>query len=153
MYRFAAYHFLGAKQWGTQLTDIILSSGDVYSGEKIITTESGKYNPVVIDFSRRDGKKRLEEIREAVKAGTFDNWLELVFLPLYGRETGKARSEIVEKVIRFETGLFHDEKIPARLVAATLIISNKLIDKDRLREMWEDIKMLDIYRDCQRKGH
>ncbi len=30
MYRFAAYHFHAAKQWGDALTDIIIASGDVY---------------------------------------------------------------------------------------------------------------------------
>jgi len=152
MYRFAAYHFLGAKKWGPKLTDIILASGDVYAGEKSVITQSGEYRPLVIDFSRRDGKKRLEEIKEAVKAGTFENWLELVFLPLYGRETGTDRSEIVEQVVRFETELFHHNKIPSRLVAATLIMSNKLIDKERLKQMWEGIKMLDIIEIAREKG-
>ncbi len=50
MYRFAAYHFMAAEQWGDELTDIILASGDVYAGEKSIVTKSGKYTPVVTDF-------------------------------------------------------------------------------------------------------
>lgn len=110
MYRFAAYHFMGVKQWGPKITDIVLASGNVYSGDKTVSTGSGNYTPVVIDFSQRDGRKRLEEIRLAVQENTFDNWLELVFLPLYGKETGSVRSEIVEQVIRFETELFHAEK-------------------------------------------
>lgn len=63
LYRFAAYHFLGAKRWGPGLTDIVLASGDVYAGEKTVVTNSGRYNPIVIDFSRRDGWKRFEEIK------------------------------------------------------------------------------------------
>ncbi|QTA81264.1 Uncharacterized protein dnl_35950 [Desulfonema limicola] len=152
LYRFAAYHFLGAKTWGKNLTDIILASGDVYAGEKTIITKSGEYKPIVIDFSIRDWKKRLEEIREAVKAGTFENWLELVFLPLYGKETGEERSGIVEQVVKFETELFHQQKIPSRLLAATLIMANKLIDKERLKQMWEGIKMLDIIEIAREKG-
>ncbi len=152
LYRFAAYHFMGAKQWGPEITDIILASGSVYTGEKRISTGSGTYSPTVIDFSQRDGRKRLEEIRGLVREDKFDNWLELVFLPLYGRETGEERSEIVEQVIRFETELFHGEKIPARLLAATLIISNKLIDKERIQELWEEIKMLDVLEVAREKG-
>jgi hypothetical protein len=86
LYRSAAYHFLGAKQWGANITDIVLASGDVYSGEKVVTTRSGKYEPIVIDFSQRDGRKRLAEIRRMVEEGDFDNWLELVFLPLFGKD-------------------------------------------------------------------
>ncbi len=144
MYRSAAYHFMAAKQWGDRITDIILASGNIYSGKKSIATDSGKYTPVVIDFGQRDGRKRLEEIRREVEAGVFDNWLELVFLPLYGKETGTARSKMVEKLIRFETELLRMEKISERLLAATLVMANKIIDKDRIRELWEEIKMLDV---------
>jgi hypothetical protein len=152
MYRFASYHFQGAKQWGPILTDIILASGEVYAGEKIITTNSGEYKPIVIDFTKRDGRKRLAEIREAIKARTFDTWIELVFLPLYGKEKGTARSEMVEQVLRFESELYHAEKLSARLLAATLILSNKLIDKHVLRQIWEEIKMLDILEIAKEEG-
>ena len=152
LYRFAGYHFPAAKQWGKKITDIILASGVVYQGDKTIKTRSGEYKPIVIDFSQRNGQKRLDEIRGAVEKGNFENWLELVFLPLYGKETGLERSQLVEQVIRFETELFHAEKISARLLAATLIMSNKMIDKKRLEEMWEEIKMLDILEIAREKG-
>jgi hypothetical protein len=152
MYRFAAYHFLGVKQWGLELTDIILASGDVYAGKKVITTKSGTYSPIVIDFTQRDGWKRLAEIREAIRTGEFDMWLELVFVPLYGKDKGPARSELVEEVLRFESELYHAEKLSARLLAAALILSNKLISKDRLHQLWEEIKMLDILEIAKEEG-
>ncbi len=67
LYRFASYHFQGAEKWGDELTDIIIASGDVYSGEKKISTSSGQYQPIVADLSGRDGWKRLEKIRAAVE--------------------------------------------------------------------------------------
>jgi hypothetical protein len=154
MYRFAAYHFLAAERWGQKLTDIILASGGVYAGNKKIVTESGTYSPIVIDFSKRDGRKRLAEIREAVRSGEFAdmNLLELVFLPLRGKETGAARSDLAEQVIRFESELWHTDRNPARLIAATLILSNKMIDKDRLKALWEEIKMLDILEIAKEEG-
>ncbi len=152
MYRFAAHHFFGAKRWGDGVTDILLASGEVYAGEKRIVTASGEYRPVVVDFSAKNCAGRLEEIREAAKKGDFDNWLELVFLPLYGKETGQRRCELVERVIRFEVELFRAEIVPARLLIATLIMSNKLIDKKRLNQLWEEIKMLDIIEIAREKG-
>ena len=152
MYRFAAHHFAAAKRWGDGVTDIVLASGEVYAGDKRIVTASGEYSPLVVDFSRKDGARRLAEIREAAKKGEFDNWLELVFLPLYGKETGRSRCELVEQVIRFETELYRCELVPARLLAATLIMSNKLIDRQRLEQLWEEIKMLDIIEIAREKG-
>ena len=152
MYRFAAHHFAGAKKWGDGVTDVVLASGEVYAGKKPIVTASGEYRPVVVDFSEKNCEERLEQIREAAKGGEFENWLELVFLPLYGKETGRRRSELVERVIRFETELFRADIVPARLLAATLIMSNKLVDKKRLEQLWEDIKMLDIIEIAREKG-
>jgi hypothetical protein len=36
--------------------------------------------------------------------------------------------------------------------AATLIMSNKLIDKKRIEELWEEIKMLDVLDVAREKG-
>ncbi len=121
-------------------------------GETVITTKSGRYEPIIIDFTQRDGRRRLAEIREAIQAGTFDKWLELVFLPLYGKETGIERSLMVEDMLRFETELYHADKIPVRLLVAALILSNKFIDKNRLKALWEDIKMLDIFEIAREEG-
>ncbi len=152
LYRFAAYHFLGAKKWGPGLLDVILASGEVSPGDMTVQTESGRYTPQVIDFSKRDGVKRLREIREEVAAGTFTNWLELVILPLYGKQKGEERTQFVEEVVLFQATLFRENKISSRLPAATLILANKMIDKKRLIGMWEVIKMLDIIEIAVEKG-
>ena len=152
MFRFAAHHFMGAGKWGGRVTDIILASGDVYRGEKSIATDSGTYTPLVVDLSERDGFKRLAEIRRAIEDGTFENWLELVFLPLYGKETGPLRVELAESTIRLQAELYHADKISSRLLAATLIMANKMIGKDRLKEIWKEIKMLDILEIAHEEG-
>ena len=84
-------------------------------------------------------------MRYAISFITFENWLELVFLPLCGKETGEARSAMVEEVLRFESKLYHAGKIPVRLLVTALILSNKLISKEQLKDLWEEIKMLDIF--------
>ena len=152
LYRFAAYYFAGAQQWGANLTDLILASGEVYGGAKSLTLPCGSYTPVVIDFSARDGRTRLAEIRAAVQAGSFDRWLELAFLPLYGREQKRQRREFAEQVLHFAGELYRGGKISARLVAATLIMSNKLLTKEQLRTIWEEINMLDILEIAKEEG-
>ncbi len=152
LYRFAAYYFLGAKKWGPGMTDVILASGKVDPNARSLETTSGTYRPVVLDFSRKDGKKRLEEIRAEVAAGTFRQWLELVVLPLYGKAKGDDRARFVEEVIRFEVELVRGGRISPQLTAATLVLSNKMIDKKRLLALWEELKMLDIVQIAREKG-
>ncbi len=83
---------------------------------------------------------------------SFAQWLEPVFLPLYGKEIGAARRVWVEEVLRFEADLYRGEKLSARLLAAALILSNKLLDKAALRQIWEDVKMLDILEIAREEG-
>ena len=107
---------------------------------------------MVVDLSERDGFKRLVEIRRAIEDGTFENWLELVFLPLYGKESGPLRVELAESTIRLQAELYHADKISSRLLAATLIMANKMIGRDRLKEIWKEIKMLDILEIAHEEG-
>ncbi|MCI5150188.1 MAG: hypothetical protein D3916_12510 [Candidatus Electrothrix sp. MAN1_4] len=152
MYRFAAYHFTGAKQWGAGLTDIILASGEVSFKDDALVTGSGRYAPMIIDFSERDGRRRLEEIRSAVEQGEFRNWLELVFLPLYGKETGKRRSAMVEEMLGFDIELFRAEKISDRLLAAAIVMSNKMVDQKFFEDNLEVLKMLDVIEVARKHG-
>ncbi len=142
LYRFGSQHFLAAKEWKDKITDIILVSGKPYTGRKEIQTPAGTYAPIIIDLTERDGPKRLEEIREAVNRGDTSGLTELVFLPLYGR---KEESQFAKKVIQFEIDLYKQGKMPVLLVAATLIMANKEIDKLTFQKLWEEMKMLKIF--------
>ena len=134
------------------MTDVILASGKVDPNACTLETTSGTYRPVVLDFSQKAGKKRFEEIRAEVAAGTFRRWLELVVLPLYGKAKGDERARFVEEVIRFEVELVRGGRISPQLTAATLVLSNKMIDKKRLLALWEELKMLDIVEIAREKG-
>jgi len=154
MYRFASYYFQGAKKWGDDLTDIIIASGDVYSGKKEIAANSGNYKPIVLDLSERNGWKSLAKIRNAVAANDLSGLSELVFIPLYGKEKGSERSKLAVEVVRFEKELLKLKTMDIKFLAATLIIANKnkMIGKEKLNELWEEIKMLDIIELAREKG-
>jgi hypothetical protein len=152
MYRFASQHFNAAEQWNDSLTDIVLASGRPYTGPKEIVTRNGSYKPRIIDFTERDGPQRLREIKDEFRAGRSPDPMELVFLPLYGNVNSKASQKFVEQVIRFEIDLHQAGRFPDTLLAATLIMSNKIITKDQINAIWEEIKMLDIIEVAMEKG-
>ena len=76
----------------------------------------------------------------------------MIFIPLYGKEKGDARSKLAVEVIKFEKELLDDEIMDVKFLAATLIIANKMIDKKLLNDLWEVIKMLDIIKFAEEKG-
>ena len=146
LYRFAGYHFLDAEKYQKdekKFTDIVIASGDVTKTKKIVTA-SGTYEPIIVDLSGRDGRKTLEQIKNAVKHGDTHQLMELIFVPLYGKKKKTQRSDLALEVIAYERELLKSEKLDIRFLAMTLIMANKIIEKDKLEELWEEIKMYNI---------
>ncbi|KPA13685.1 hypothetical protein MHK_006102 [Candidatus Magnetomorum sp. HK-1] len=153
LYRFAAQHFSIAKEWRDNVIDIILISGRSYNGKMIIKTQSGLYQPKFVDFTQRDGKRRLKKIQEAFAAGDKSSLLELAFLPMYGNEDDFDQKEFVKEVIQFEIDILNQDPEIELLLAATLIMSNKIIDKETFEELWEKIKMFKVLEFAEEKGY
>ena len=89
--------------------------------------------------------QRLKQIRKAVESGDTSSLLELAFLPMYGNDDDLDKKEFVQEIIRFETELFKKDPTKDLLVAATLIMSNKILDKETLKKLWEEIKMIKAF--------
>ena len=153
LYRFASQHYSVAKEWRDNVIDIILISGQPFNGKKQIKTHSALYQPTFIDLTQKNGKKRLNQIRAAVESGDTSSLLELVFLPLYGNDNDFDRREFVKEIIKFETDLLRIDPTKELLVAATLIMSNKIIDKDTFEKLWEEIKMIKAFEFAEEIGY
>jgi len=153
LYRFASQHFSVAKEWRDDVIDIILISGRTYNGKKTIQTPSGLYQPTFVDLTERNGKKRLEQIRKAVESGDTSSLLELAFLPMYGNDDEIDKIEFVKDIICFETELFKKDSTKELLIAATLIMSNKILDTETFDKMWEEIKMIKAFVFAEEKGY
>ncbi len=68
---------------------------------------------------------------------------------LYGRER---KTRFVKKLVRFEIDLCKQGRMPVLLIAATLVMANKQIDKSTFNELWEEIRMLDVIKYAHEKG-
>ena len=149
LYRFAGYHFSAASEWNDKVQDILLVSGTSYTGKRKIETPNGTYHPKIIDFTTKDGFKRLEEIKIAAEDGNTDVLLELIFVPLYGKKNNK---QLAQSVIEFELSLCKRNKLSELILAATLIMSNKILDTETLAQIWRELKMIDIFAYAHEKG-
>jgi len=134
------------------MQDIILISGKPYAGDTKIKTASGTYTPTIVDLTGRDGHKRLAEIKQAVQNGNMSDFIELVFVPLYGTDDKEDRSQLARKVIEFEVHLCQQDQMSKTLLAATIIICNKILEPSILAQLWEEIKMIDIFQFAHDKG-
>jgi len=145
MYRFASTYFQIVHAKGEQVTDIILCSGRKYKGIKEIIADSGTYKPIIIDFTNRDGYKRLNEIRNEIERNDLTNLVELVFIPLYGDDSAVDKSELTLEVLDFQIELVHQQKMPLQLLAATMIMANKMVDPSIISKIMEDMSMFDLF--------
>jgi hypothetical protein len=153
LYRFASQHFSIAKEWRDNVIDIILISGKPFNGAKQIKTHSGLYQPTFVDLTQKNGKERFDQIREAVESGDTSALLELAFLPMYGDDNNFDREEFVKEIIKFETELLIKDPTKELLVTATLIMSNKILDKNTFKALWEKIKMIKAFEFAEEIGY
>jgi len=153
LYRFASQHFSVANEWRDDVIDIILISGRSYNGKRQIKTHSGLYQPTFVDLTQRNGKERFEQIREAVESGDTSSLLELAFLPMYGNDDNIDRKEFVKEIVQFETELLRKDPTKELLVAATLIMSNKILDRETFIKLWEEIKMIKAFEFAEEIGY
>ena len=151
--RCSVYHFQAARQFGSNMTDILLISGRPYAGAKEIKTKSGTYAPIFIDFTSKDGFLRLNEIKEEIKKGDVSNLIELVFVPLYGKDNEINRKELATTVLNYEMDLFNKDRIYEKLIVATLVLCNKILDENTLTHFYKEFKnMLKILEIAKNDG-
>jgi len=153
LYRFATQHFSVAKEWRDDVIDVILISGRPFNGKRKIQTHSGLYQPTFVDLTERNGKERFEQIRKAVESGDTSSLLELAFLPMYGNDECIDRKAFIRDIIRFETDLLKKDPTKELLIAATMIMSNKILDKETFDKLWEEIKMIKVLAFAEEKGY
>ncbi|ETR67489.1 MAG: hypothetical protein OMM_11547, partial [Candidatus Magnetoglobus multicellularis str. Araruama] len=67
LHRCSIYHFQAVRQFGSSMTDILLISGQPYSGPRQIQTKSGLYKPIFIDLTGKDGYKCLSAIKAEIQ--------------------------------------------------------------------------------------
>jgi hypothetical protein len=151
--RCSVYHFQAVRQFGINMTDIILISGKPYNGPKELQTQSGTYKPIFIDFTSKDGHQRLAEIKESISKEDYSNLIELVFIPLYGQDGKVDRDKLAREVIDYELDLLRNEQIYEKLIMITLVLCNKILDKHALENYYEEVKnMLKILQIAMNDG-
>jgi hypothetical protein len=74
----------------------------------------------------------LTEIKASIRKGDFSNLIELVFVPLYGKDGQVNRNDLAREVIDYEIDLLKNDLIYEKLVVATLVLCNKILDKNAL---------------------
>jgi uncharacterized ferredoxin-like protein len=108
------------------------------------------YNSTVVDMSKKDGKKKLEELKAKIENKEKINYLDLIFLPLMNSD-----QKIVDRVketIELEKKLEVESNLKNNLVAMTFVLSDKFLSDQEISEIWGDYKMVRIFKYAEEQG-
>ena len=108
------------------------------------------YNSTVVDMSKKDGKKKLEELKEKIENKEKINYLDLIFLPLMNSD-----QKIVDRVketIKLEEKLEIEQNSKNNLVALTVVLSDKFLSDKDMSEIWRDYKMVKFFKYVEEQG-
>ena len=108
------------------------------------------YNSTVVDMSKKDGKKKLEELKAKIENKEKINYLDLIFLPLMNSD-----QKIVDRVketIELEKKLEVERNLKNNLVAMTFVLSDKFLSDQEISEIWGDYKMVRIFKYAEEQG-
>ncbi len=150
MVRFAYYNLILYKTYNTKVNTVIITIDKNQKDNITIDTGVLKFAPKIINIGEKDGDERLRELKEKIRNNIPINEIELIFLPIM--DTKKKKIEFLREIILLEKKLLCSKKEKEKLIAMTLVAGNKLVSKEEISKIWEEIKMLTFMEYAEEKG-
>ncbi|SDH81545.1 hypothetical protein [Halanaerobium congolense] len=148
--RFASYDLKLYNRYRDRVRTIILCIKGYTDSTAGFNCGSLDYNSTVVDMSKKDGKKKLEELKAKIENKEKINYLDLIFLPLMNSD-----QKIVDRVketIELEEKLEIEQNSKNNLVALTVVLSDKFLSDKDMSEIWRDYKMVKFFKYVEEQG-
>ena len=148
--RFASYDLKLYNRYRDRVRTIVLCIKGYTDSTAGFNSGSLGYNSTVVDMSKKDGKKKLEELKEKIENNEKINYLDLIFLPLMNSD-----QKIVDRVketIKLEEKLEIEQNSKNNLVALTVVLSDKFLSDKDMSEIWRDYKMVKFFKYVEEQG-
>jgi len=108
---------------------------------KAIDYQCLKFTPIIVNLGERDADATIRRLRQQIEDGTPVNELEIVYLPLY-HSNSLNPAEILKQCVEIISKVDATEERKTKLAALAMVASNKLVDKEDLDKIWEDVKKM-----------
>ncbi|MDR1533159.1 MAG: hypothetical protein LBS62_13440 [Clostridiales bacterium] len=100
-----------------------------------------KFKPIIVCLADRDADKTLARLKKEIKNSGQVNELELIYLPLYA-----SKNLNVTELLMESAALVRQLNIPDvmadKILAAMLVLANKLVDKNKLNNIWKEFSRM-----------
>ena len=141
IFRFCHYHLDLIRAYKFDFTTVIF----VKDKHKQTGLDYGmlKFSPIIINCSDYDADQILTKLKEQAEKGEPLNELELIYLPLFKSIKYKPVELLTESIRLINTAKIDDNQ-KLKISALAIVLSNKLVDADKLEQLWEELKMMRI---------
>lgn len=148
--RFAGYDLNIFNTYKVPIHTVVLSLGKKKPSVTSFNSGSLSYSVRVHNIAEIDGEEVLAKLKVKINDGEEINPLELIFLPLMKQR--RPVETILMEVINLEKIVELDKESKEKLIASSLVIVDKLVDRKVLEEMWEALTMYKIFEIAEEKG-
>ena len=117
-------------------TVVITAKKPTVAGYK---NNSINFTPKIVVLCERDADKVLAEIDRKLNAGeqTLINPLEIIYLPLYGSESGKTTSDLLDAAIKLTPKVVDDKDKQQKLQDLLILLTVSFISDEEFRKVLE----------------
>ena len=141
MMRFASYHIDFSRMHKIPFTTVIITikKPSVTS----YTSPSMTFTPKIINLKERDADMELSGIKKKLKAGEHINELLLIYLPLYGSESGKTTVELLDTAIKLTPEVAKDDMVKLdKLQSLMILLNSTFVSEKELEQILEANSMV-----------
>ena len=132
--RFCGYHVDLARKYKREFVTVVFARKSIK--KPFIAQGMLRFEPQIVYHSDYDADELLGKIVNQIKLGIPINELELIHLPLFKSEKYKPE-ELLKEAVAIVRDLPADEDTKMKLAAMLIVVSNKIVSKDILDEIWE----------------
>jgi hypothetical protein len=136
--RFASYNADLSRKHKIPFTTIVLTTK-----KPSITSYANPsltFTPKIINLKERDADKILAEIDRKLQAKEQGdiNPLEVIYLPLYGSESGLTTPELLDKAIKLTPNVVPDKQSEQKLQDLVILLTSTFVSDEELNKILED---------------
>ena len=135
--RFCIYHASLTRNHKMSFKTVVFTkkepSCNSYTGDCL------NFKPEIVNLGSYDAEKTLEVIHTQINNGETINDLQLIYLPLYGSNRNPV--QIIRDVVDVAKKAYANSDHARDVVMMSFVAANKVISKDEIRDLWEEIIM------------
>ena len=137
--RFASYNLWLSQEYNRDFVTVIFVKEPTNITE--LVSEQIRFKPLIVQCSNINADAMLEKLKKDLAEGREVNELEIIYLPLFASKKLSPTQLFTESSKLIKRLNVNDEE-RMKLYALSIVLAGKVVEKDQLDKLWEEIKLM-----------